>query len=178
MPRPTSEEFDVLLRDEGPSVWTLVVRLLGSDGHDAADCFQQAFVELVARARSRDVRAAGALLKRIAAARAIDTVRRRMRDRRRMQVASEAMLATPSGDEPRALAQTNELLDDLRAALAALPERQSAAFVLTQIENLPHDQAAVALGVTANHVGVLLHRARTALRSKLAAHQTQRETRP
>ena len=84
MPQSDSAEYEAVLADQGKYVWRLIVRILGDDGHDAADCFQQAFVELASRKkRSNDVRDVGSLLRRIAAARAIDTVRRRIRDRRR-----------------------------------------------------------------------------------------------
>lgn len=86
MQRPKSNEFEALLSEHGNSVWRLVVRILGNDGHDAADCFQQAFVELVLRQRqSNDIREARLLLSRIATARAIDAVRRRIRERGRSQ---------------------------------------------------------------------------------------------
>jgi hypothetical protein len=71
MPRPGPDERDALLDAEGQSVWRLIVRILGDDGDDAADCFQQAFVELASRQkRSNDVRKVGSLLRRIAAVRA------------------------------------------------------------------------------------------------------------
>ena len=66
----------------------------------------------------------------------------------------------------------------LRNALAEIPASQLAAFVLTQIEDMPHDEAAVAMGVTVNHVGVLLHRARAALRERLESHKPARESKP
>ena len=179
MPRPDTAEYDDMLADQGKYVWRLIVRILGDDGHDAADCFQQAFVELALRKkRLDDVRDLGALLKRIATARAIDTVRRRIRDRLRTQDTDVALIASRRDFEPDARAEADELLDELRAALAELSERQSIAFVLTQIENMPHVDAALAIGVTVNHFGVLLHRARAALRERLGSHRPIRETRP
>ena len=179
MPRPDAAEYDAMLADQGNYVWRLIVRILGDDGHDAADCFQQAFVELASRKkRSNDVRHAESLLRRIAAARAIDTVRRRIRDRRRTQDSDVALIVSRRDFEPDARAETGELLDDLRVALSELPEQQSIAFVLTQIENMRHEDAASAIGVTVNHLGVLLHRARAALRERLGSHRPIRETPP
>ena len=128
--------------------------------------------------RSNDVRDVGSLLKRIAAARAIDVVRRRIRDRRRTQDTDESLLASSRDDEPDARAEAGEMIDDLRAALTELSEQQSAAFVLTEIENMSREEAAAAIGVTANNLGVLLHRARTALRERLGSHRPFREARP
>lgn len=78
MPTDRREEKYRILTEHGDSVWRVIVRLLGADGADAADCFQQTFVEFLSRGRPRsEVRNAGALLRRIAAARAIDVLRRR-----------------------------------------------------------------------------------------------------
>jgi xanthine dehydrogenase iron-sulfur cluster and FAD-binding subunit A len=61
MPADHAPDVDALLAEQGRYVWRLIVRVLGDDGHDAADCFQQAFVELAARKkRMGDVRDAGA----------------------------------------------------------------------------------------------------------------------
>ncbi len=177
-PRQT-EEFEALLGAQSTSVWRLVVRVLGDDGPDAADCFQQAFVELALRhKRSHDIRQMPALLKRIATARAIDTVRRRIRERGRSRPVEGVEVTSRQSLQPDALAEANEFIDALRAELAALPDAQATAFVLTQIDGLPHDEAAVAMGVTRNHLNVLLHRARAQLRDKLESHQPVREARP
>jgi RNA polymerase sigma-70 factor, ECF subfamily len=180
MRRPGPDDWlDDVLHEQGPIAWRLIVRILGDDGHDAADCFQQSLVELATRRAGQEgIREAGALLKKIAAARAIDAVRRRVRERGRSRDIDGAPLASRRHVEPDARAEAGELLDDLRVALAELPAPQSAAFVLTQIEDVPHDEAAAALGVTANHLGVLLHRARVALRGRLDAHKPIRGARP
>jgi RNA polymerase sigma-70 factor (ECF subfamily) len=179
MEQAVADEWGEVVREHGNSVWRLIVRVLGEDGHDAADCFQQAFIELMARhKRLKDIREAGPLLRRIATVRAIDAVRRRIRQRGRSQELQATRIASHARFEPGAQADAVELLDDLRIALAGLPESQAAAFVLTQIEEMPRDQAARALGVTVNHLGVLLHRACAALRERLASHRPVRKERP
>ena len=62
-----------------------------------------------------------------------------------------------------------ELAESLRTALAEIDPIQSSAFCLIGLEGMSNREAADQLGVTANHVGVLLHRARQALREKLIA---------
>ena len=177
MPQAGTDEFDLILAEHGASVWRLIVRILGDDGHDAADCFQQAFVGLASRyKRLNDVRDPAALLKRIAAARAIDMVRRRIRERGRTHHTNEALFASRKAYEPDAMAESGELLEDLRGALIQLPEQQATVFVLTEIDNVPREEAASALGVTVNHLGVLLHRARAALRERLASHRPIQES--
>jgi RNA polymerase sigma-70 factor (ECF subfamily) len=110
------------------------------------------------------------VLRRIAAVRAIDTVRRRSRDRRTFVPIGDANPPDARQRPPHEGAIVAELLDDLRAALAHLPEPQATAFVLTQLEDVAHGEAARTLGVTVNHVGVLLHRARAALRGRMNHH--------
>jgi len=177
--RAESDEVDAVLRQHGNSVWRLIVRILGTDGHDAADCFQQAFVELVERhRRSNDVDEVVALLKRIATNRAIDVVRRRIRERGRSQEFGQSQVMSRAEFDPAVQAEAAEFLGELRDALAELPDQQSAAFVLTQMENLPNNQAAVAIGVSVNHVGVLIHRARAALRVRLDSYKPVRAPRP
>ncbi len=178
MAQPNVDECDAVLGADGQPVWRLIVRILGEDGHDAADCFQQTFVDFVTRRkRANDIRNRRALLLQIGAARAIDVVRRRIRERGRTQAVDQHKLASRRDCEPGLRAEADELLDDLRAALAELPERQSTAFALTQIENVSPDRAAQAMGVTVAHLRVLIHRARAALRERLESHKPVGETR-
>lgn len=173
------DEHDALLKEHGPTVWRLVVRLIGNDGEDAADCFQQAFVELASRQRrNADVRQAAALLKRIAAARAVDIVRRRMRERRREAIDELGEIASARSLEPDVRLEAHEFLRALREALAELPETQSTAFALTQVDGVTHEDAASVMGVKLNHLGVLLHRARTALRARLKAYRPTKGAMP
>jgi RNA polymerase sigma-70 factor (ECF subfamily) len=66
-----------------------------------------------------------------------------------------------------------ERLDDVAAAalvdseLANLPERERLAIELCDVHDLDRDDAAVAMGVTRNHLRVLLHRGRHRLRATL-----------
>ena len=48
-----------------------------------------------------------------------------------------------------------------------LPEQQQTAFILQKIEGLSYEEIADVLGVKANHVGVLVFRARAAVRELL-----------
>ena len=68
---------------------------------------------------------------------------------------------------PWAVAQGRELAERLRHGLALLPPRQGEAFCLVFLEGLTYAQAGKELGISANHVGVILHRARLKLRELL-----------
>ena len=56
----------------------------------------------------------------------------------------------------------------LREALATLPPRQADVFSLYNLEGWSYQDIARHLGVSVDAVGVLLHRARTRLRQRLA----------
>jgi RNA polymerase sigma-70 factor (ECF subfamily) len=61
-----------------------------------------------------------------------------------------------------------------RALIAALPERQRAAIVLTYYEELPNAEAAAALEMNIKAFESLLHRARAALRQAFAGEEGDR----
>src|SRR5262249_16485773 len=75
----------------------------------------------------------------------------------------------PGTDPVRALEeqQTEKLL---AAAIAALPDRQRAALVLTYREGLPNSETAAVLGTSVSGVETLLVRARRSLRKALGPH--------
>ena len=62
------------------------------------------------------------------------------------------------------------LLQHLRRALAELEPRQAQVFCLACLEEVGYAEIGQQLGITVNHVGVLLSRARGELRERLRAH--------
>ena len=158
-------DWPAIVQAHGPLVWRVAYRLLAHDA-DAADCVQRAFVsavELDARDRVRDWPAA---LTRLATARALD----RLRERKRQQRAG-GLAADPPGRDagPPLYAEAGELAAALRRSLAEIDPAQAEAFCLTVLDGFTNQQAAAVSGRTANHVGVLVYRARAALRVKLKA---------
>lgn len=160
-------DWPALLRDHGPLVWRTAHRLLGRHA-DAADCFQQTFLAAVELARRQAVRHWPAVLARLATARALETLRARYRGHGRGGPLPDVVTDHRAAD-PFELAEAEELADRLRVALAEIDPVQAEVFCLVCLESLSNRDAAAELGVTANHAGVLLHRARQALREKLTA---------
>lgn len=80
-----------------------------------------------------------------------------------------ATLADPHAEQPVDVVLTDELRRVLDEALDQLPMAQRAAL---QLKSLGHslEEIAVALSVTANYAGVLVHRARQAVRERLARY--------
>jgi len=165
-------DWAALLRAHGPLVWRTAYRLLNNEA-DAADCFQRTFLGAVKLAATAPVRHWPAVLVRLSTARALEALRSRHRDRGRMTPLTED---PPGGaTDPLETAAAAELAEGLRAALATIDPRQAEAFCLVCLEGLTNQEAATQLGVTANHVGVLLHRARVALRERLQRFAPSRE---
>jgi RNA polymerase sigma factor (sigma-70 family) len=173
-------DWSQIVQQYGPIVWTTVYRLLAHDA-DAADCFQRTFVSALELARTETVRHWPALLRRLATARALDLLRQKRREAHRLRPLLADTTVSATTLDPGQAAQASELAGHLRAALAELDLRQAQVFCLARLEGCQYEEIAEQLGVTVNHVGVLLNRARTILRKRLrsyepAAVHRQRET--
>ena len=156
-------DWEEILRRDGPAVWRTAYRLLGNRS-DAEDCFQETFLAAVKVSRREPVRHWRSLLVRLAATRAIDRLRRRRTAGRGVD-----WDAVPGrAQSPEQSAEDAELSDRLRDALAGIPGRQAEVFCLHCLEGWSYEEIAAQLGLSANAVGVLLHRARKRLRELLA----------
>jgi RNA polymerase sigma-70 factor (ECF subfamily) len=156
-----------VVEEHGGLVWKIAFRLLGNEA-DAADCFQDVFLAAVKLAHTQRIENIPALMVRLATTRAIDRLRRRTRENRLKQGA-ESSLHIQEDQSPMHIAQQQELLADLRAALGQLPDAQAEAFCFKHFQNMSQKQIGRALGVSANAAGVLVHRARLRLETLLAA---------
>lgn len=157
-------DWGAIVEAHGELAWRVAYRIVGHDA-DAADCVQRAFVSAVALERREGVRDWPAAITRLATARALDCLRSRRR-----RPLPEAVAEPPGRErDPLQLAEAGELADALRDALARIDPAQAEAFCLTALEGMTTQQAGAALGRTANHVAVLAHRARLALRTQLKA---------
>jgi RNA polymerase sigma-70 factor (ECF subfamily) len=159
-------DWSQIVAEHGPVVWKTARRLLANDA-DAADCFQQTFLGAVELNRREPIREWPALLRRLATARALEQLRLRIRRRGREGSLSESDSEDFRATGPLEAAQASELADRLRRALVEIEARQAQVFCLSQLEGLSYDEVASELGLTVNHVGVLLNRAREALRERL-----------
>jgi RNA polymerase sigma-70 factor (ECF subfamily) len=159
-------DWSQILELHGRIVWRTVNRFIEDDA-DAADCFQETFAEAFEFSRKRQIRNWPGLLKRLATTKALDRLRRRRR--RTITPASTCDVPEIADDSirPPEVAEGRELLERLREALAALPAGQAEACCLRFIEGLSYVEIADGLGVTVNHVGVLLNRAKASLRESL-----------
>ncbi|HUT60208.1 MAG TPA: sigma-70 family RNA polymerase sigma factor [Phycisphaerae bacterium] len=158
----------------GPLVWRTAYRLLGSEA-EAADCFQETFLAAVVVCRREEVRNWAGLFRRLAVTRALDRLRRRGRESRRVEHVEQWGLVPGGHPDPAEQAQAAELAALLRRAVGRLPRRQAEVFCLRCLEELSYEQIGSQMNLRANAVGVLLHRARRRLHELLAPAAAQQE---
>jgi RNA polymerase sigma-70 factor (ECF subfamily) len=163
-------DWSQVVREHGPIVWRTAHRLLGNEA-DASDCFQRTFLSALELERKEIIRNWPALLRRLATARALESLRRRRRKSSRLTTLTEDAGANRRGLGPVESAEAAELAGRLRDALVELDARQAQVFCLACLDGLSYQEIAEQLEVTVNQVGVLLSRARAALRERLRAHR-------
>jgi RNA polymerase sigma-70 factor (ECF subfamily) len=162
----TAIPWPEIIREHGPSVWRTVYRLLANQ-EDAAECYQEVFVDAVRLAKSQTIDSWGAVLTTIATRRAVDRLRQRITHQRRHTSSESADAVADRGRKPMDELTDEELTERLRDALAGLPENQAEAFWLNHMEQQTYEEIATRLSLTIDHVGVLLYRARAKLRDTL-----------
>lgn len=163
-----------LFEQHGDRVYAYCVRMLGCE-HDAADALQDTFFNLARR--DVDLRGDDDRLRYyvFAAARnACFDLQRRRRGEASLDALREAFadverapVQTHSAPEQAALDGVTR--DAVYSALAKVPERQRTAFVLRELGGLTHEELGDRLGMNANAVAQLLHRARRTLQRAVPA---------
>jgi RNA polymerase sigma-70 factor (ECF subfamily) len=140
-----------------------IARAEGLTATDALDAVQQALLAVLARP---DLRAApadelAAVLATVVRNAARNARRRHHRARPHVDIDDAALPANHA--TPDAAVDTAETLTRLDACMAQLGDVQRRVVALRVIEELSGPEVAAQLGLTANHVAQLLHRARAAL---------------
>jgi RNA polymerase sigma-70 factor, ECF subfamily len=106
----------------------------------------------------------------IARRKVVDALRRRQR-----HPESDLSETQPSTDSPESELLGDEVLEQLKAILAALPEDQREALRLKYVEELSLVEIGIILKRSPAAVGQLLHRARAAARAKGSAYFEETE---
>lgn len=157
--------FAQLYRRHHPRVQRYCTRLLGSP-EDAADAAQQTFLIMhrcFANGTAPAENVAGYILQ-VARRESYHLHHRRAKHERvqeltRRHVSDRASVADHA---PRVIAA-----HAIRAAAAALPQRQRTALVMREVRDMRYDEIAGELGMTENAVAQLIHRARKRLAGEL-----------
>jgi len=144
-------------------------QLLGSTER-AEDAAQESFVRAYRALASRDpAQPFIAWIMRIARNHCLDLLRRRSRERALFgDEEVETLAVESSGTDGLGAALTAERAAEVNAAVAKLPERYRVPLALAYFGDQDYDEIAASLGITRNHVGVLLCRAKQLLRQSLA----------
>lgn len=156
-------DWDRIVRDHGPTVFGAVWRILGHAA-DTQDVVQDVFLEAYRLRSAGPVTHWGALLRRLAACRALD----RLRQRRRKPHSLNGLVLVSREDGPVEVAVAHELAERVRRAIARLPEREAEVFCLRYLEEMSYEQIAATLNVSGGAVAVALHKARAKLERLLA----------
>jgi RNA polymerase sigma-70 factor, ECF subfamily len=161
--RGDERAFNRLVAQHAPRVHAVARRYLGSDA-DAEDVAQEVFWRVWRSAgKWRPGEAAfPTFLFRVTVNLCIDKARRR---RRNVQVDAADEIADTGVDAETGLAD-RQVLAAMREAIAALPERQRIAIILSVQQQLASREVAVAMKISEGAVEQLLVRARRSLREK------------
>ena len=161
-------DWQEVRRLHGAIVFRAVFRILKR--HDQAlDCYQEVFLEAFEQCGG----SVALIIGRHSCAGwlCVERVNDRLRSERRRlsRVADEDPSLLPgSVVEPSAAIEFRELVEQVRHAIARLPDRQGEAFWLHCVEQLTYAEVAEQFGTDTNTVGILVHRARARLRKLLA----------
>ena len=158
-----ARRFERLYREHADRIYALCLRMSG-DRADATELAQDVFVRAWEKLdRLAPGTEAGAWLWRLAVNVVLNA---RRADRRRLaRVAPVEELAPLERADLRTPLPVRQLSFD--AAVARLPDRARAVYVLHDVEGYAHEEIAATLGVAEGTVRAHLHRARTLMREAL-----------
>ncbi|WP_437309589.1 RNA polymerase sigma factor [Sorangium sp. So ce388] len=160
-----------LVRSERSALAALA-RAEGVTPEDAVDCVQEGLCTLLTLAHRGelpdDAGAWGGLLAGIVRNAARNRRRRHFRARPHEDVDAHPEAAGEALATDEAIARAEEHVR-LRACVEELCEIQKAVVTLRMLEEQPGEDVARALGISAGHVAVLLHRAKLSLRACMTA---------
>ena len=159
-------------------IWRVCWHYTG-DREEASDCGQETMIRIWKSLKSyRGECAFESWVYRIAANCCMDSLRKKKRD---LSVSIEPMREqgfdpkdTAPGTEEQAIAAEDRR--ELREAIAALPEEQRDALVLTQLEGKSYEEAAALLEVSEGTVKSRVNRARSRLKEWLAERELSGRT--
>jgi RNA polymerase sigma-70 factor (ECF subfamily) len=154
-------DWNRIVREYGPLVFATAWRILGHAA-DTEDVVQEVFLQVHQMQQTNPVRHWPALLRRLAACRALDRLRQR---KTTIPLNGLALIGPDEG--PEAAAVEHELAERLRRAIGHLADREAAVFCLRYFEDLSYQDIADALHIRTGAVASALHKARQKLEALL-----------
>jgi len=163
--------FDELVEAYSARVFALITRFVGP-AQNREDLVQEVFLRVIrARHDYRPEARFSTWLYRIVFNLCVNENERRKRGFSLDDGEGEAheRWADERLEAPGAELERADLVGSVRAAIAALPERQRMALVLAKYEGLAYDEVAHVLGTSEKAIKSMIHRARESLRTRLSA---------
>lgn len=173
--RRDAAAFAQLFDAYSDKVYRLAVGLLG-DEDEAEGVVQDTFMRLLDRLDQFEGRARlGTWLYRVAYNLSIDQIRKRGRALSLVDDLDDDQIPLPAvfadwRDAPEVWLDSAELSEKLDQAIASLPPKLRAVFILREIEGATTAECAQVLGISEGAAKVRLHRARLLLRERLAEY--------
>lgn len=161
----TQHEFKQAVDSHYRLVYQISAGLLG-DAAEAEDVTQETFSQYWQH--GAEAEHTKAWLIRVARNRCLDRLRRRNRLEFREP---EALPELADHRDALAVAEFDELTEQLRCAVDSLPEPQRSIVLLFSLKGMSGKDCAEALGISVNQVKVYLHRARARLRDQIEQMQ-------
>ncbi len=147
-------------------VYGFLSRLAGTDERDLEDLVQATFLQALRSAKKfRGDAAVTTWLCGIAS----NVVRHHVRSEVRRKTFTTKLASVPRrpATEPGAIVERDQLVQRVRAAVDALPEKQRVVYVMCELQELPGVEVARVLDLREGTVWRLLYQARVALRAAL-----------
>ena len=167
-----AEAFAALVERYGGRVYNIALRIT-SDADAANDCAQEAFIRAYRALHQYDPSLPfGPWLYRITTNASLNYVQRWHAHETPVEEFPDPPEPAEAGPEPAALRR--EELAEVLAAMADLPAHYRAALTLRHMQQLSYQEVADALGIPLGTVKTHLHRARAALKVRLAARRKER----
>jgi RNA polymerase sigma-70 factor (ECF subfamily) len=166
-------DWESIVRTHGPMAFDTAWRLLGHAA-DTEDTVQEALLDAFQLHGRQRVENWGGLLRRLVTRRAVDRLRKRRTAAARSAEPVSAEMAGPPSAQPEAIAAERELADRLRLAIGELSDREASVFCLRYFAEMTNTDIAEALDISADAVGVSLHKARARLKESLGLQEVYR----
>jgi RNA polymerase sigma-70 factor (ECF subfamily) len=166
------DAFATLVERYGGRVYNVALRIT-NDPDAANDCAQEAFIRAYRALHQYDPALPfGPWLYRIATNASLNYVQRWRGHETAVEELPES--ADEPDDRPEATTLRREEVAEVVAAMADLPAAYRAALTLRHMQQLSYQEVADALGIPLGTVKTHLHRARAALKARLAARRQER----
>jgi len=136
-----------LMRKQGPTVISLLWRMLGSEA-DTLDAYQSTVCKLIAQGREAIGANPGGYFYRAAMNAGIEMLRVRKRRREQWPAVVDSRARREEWPDSSARFDQRESVERMREAIAKLPPHLRDTIVLREMAELPYQQVAAILGIT------------------------------